>query len=66
MRLALFRKLTKVEQEKETAKAKIRIQKAYEKLCRLGAWHKAPKDFPKKVNEYVLWSRKADIVERVI
>ena len=55
MRLALFRSLSKTDQNKEVVKAKIRIQKAYEELCRIGAWHKQPKDFPKKVDNFILW-----------
>jgi len=58
MRLALFRSLSKAEQDKEVARAKVRIQKAYKKLCETGTWHKQPKGFPKKVNEFVLWETK--------
>ena len=58
MRLALFRALSPADQKKEVAKAKIKIQKSYEELCRLGVWHSPPKGFPKEINEYTLWERK--------
>lgn len=58
MRLAELRKLSKSELEIETKKSLMRIQKAYEKLSKIGVWHPQPKDFPKKVNNYILWEKK--------
>lgn len=58
MRLALFRNLSKSEQDKEVAKEKVEIQKAYQELCRLGTWNKMPKGFLKKGGDYVIWESK--------
>lgn len=61
MRLALFRQLSKAQQKIETQKSLERIREAGRELDKLGIWHKQPKGFPKKVNEYTLWERKKDI-----
>lgn len=58
MRLALFRVLSKEEQKKETILAIANLQKSYEELSNLGMWYEQPKDFPKKINQYIIWSKK--------